>query len=1124
MIACPSCGFEAPDDFAFCPKCATALAAPGAHLEERKTVTTLFCDLVAFTAMSEAADPEDVDRLLGEYFARATKVIESHGGTVEKFIGDAVVGVFGVPAVHEDDPERAVRAGLRILEELEGLTRPDGSPLQARVGINTGEALVRLDVDPASGRGFLTGDAVNVAARLEAAAPPGGVGVGALTHELTARVIEYCELPPVSAKGKSEPVTAWLATGTLARRGLDSGTGDLTPLVGREVELSYLSAVFDKVTAQSLPQFALLVGEPGIGKSRLVRELLALVDARPQMTTWRQGFCPPFGEDITYGALADIVKGQAGIRNTDQTATVEAKLEAILPSGLDREWFHQRLRALVGLDAPETARQENFTAWLRFFEDVAANDPTVLVFEDLHWADEALLDFLEYLTTRIAAVPLLIVGTARPELFERQPGFASGGEVTRIGLGPLSPAETARLVAGLLGEPDDRAKAVGEVVGRCDGNPFYAEQSARLLADSEPDASLPDSVHAVIAARLDTLPADQKALLGDAAVVGSIFWDGAVAVMGGREPFDVENVLSSLLDRRLIRRIRESSMEGEREFAFVHALARDVAYGELPRAVRARKHAAVAGWIEGKAGDRVEDLAEILARHYAAALDLANAAGEAELADGLAEPAARYLELAGDRAWPLDVAAAARHYARALEIAGPDSPRRSAVLVKWAKAATQLGRAAEAVDAFEEAIARLKAEGDVRAAAVAQMGLVRVLWGDDVDRWLGLADEAVASFEADGPSPELVAVLGEWLDLTAVLGDSRQQLDVAERGLELSEQLGLPADAGLLVSRGCARCDLGDAGGVEDYRQALEICRTSELGEHASSVFAGVGNWIYMYEGFQASLAVCAEGLDLARRRGAVDDELENRYIVVCASQATGDWDRALDEATAMDPLFQEDGLFSSNLVEFMWERVSRTLVLVERGRAPEAVELAEWLEVQRTTPDELNTDAGVCVAAAAVRMALGDSVRALSLLTQSEAALRGKGGFWWAWLLPQAVRLALAAEDRPLAERLAGSLEPLQPLSRHAIVAAQALVTEARGEHGAAAAGFADAAARWHDFAALYEEAHALFGQGRCLVALGRAPEAAAPLAAAHEIFARLGAKPALAETNELLQQIASG
>ena len=486
MVTCSSCGAENPLGFRFCGQCAASLASTASAREERKVVTTLFCDLVGFTAMSDAADPEDVEAVLRAYHAAARKVIESHGGAVEKFIGDAVVGVFGVPAAHEDDAERAVRAGLRTLEALEdsGLTRPDGAPLEARCGVNTGEALIRLDVDPASGRGFLTGDAVNVAARLQSAAPPMGVVVGQPTHALTERAIVYEPMAPVVAKGKEQPIAAWLAAGTLVRRGIEARSAGLTPLVGREVELAYLSAIFDKATTQSAAQVALIVGEPGIGKSRLVRELSALVDARPQMTTWRQGYCPPFGEDITYVALTEIVKRHAGIRDNDPVHAVEAKLEAVLPDGPDRQWFRQRLRALLGLEAPEASRDENFAAWTRFFEEVASAEPTVLVFEDLHWADEALLAFLEYLTVHLSAVPLLLVGTARPELFERAPGFASGGPVTRINLGPLSPAETAHLVAGLLDQPVERAQVVGRVVERCAGNPFYAEQSARLLADT----------------------------------------------------------------------------------------------------------------------------------------------------------------------------------------------------------------------------------------------------------------------------------------------------------------------------------------------------------------------------------------------------------------------------------------------------------------------------------------------------------------------------------------------------------------------------------------------------------------------------------------------------------------
>ena len=443
MIVCASCGFEAPDDFAFCPKCGGSLAAPLPAPEERKVVTTLFCDLVGFTAMSEGADPEDVEAVLRTYHQATRKVIESHGGGIEKFIGDAVVGVFGAPAVHEDDAERAVRAGLRILEALEGMKQPDGRPLEARCGVNTGEALVRLDVDPTSGRGFLTGDAVNVAARLQSTASPLSVVVGPLTRELTQRVIAYEELAPVHAKGKSRPVRAWRATAPIARRGLDVGSADLAPFVGREAESAYLAAAFDKLSDQASPQFVLLVGEPGIGKSRLVRQLLEHVDARPAMTTWRQGYCPPYGEDVTYRALAEIVRAHAGILETDDPATVEARLDAVVPSGPEREWLRQRLRALVGLTAPDASREENFTAWTRFFEETAAVRPTVLVFEDLHWADEALLTFLEHVAMHLSSVPLMVLGTARPELFERQPGFASAGRIRRVGLEPLSEGDRA---------------------------------------------------------------------------------------------------------------------------------------------------------------------------------------------------------------------------------------------------------------------------------------------------------------------------------------------------------------------------------------------------------------------------------------------------------------------------------------------------------------------------------------------------------------------------------------------------------------------------------------------------------------------------------------------------------
>ena len=1116
MIACPDCGFQAPDDSAFCSRCGTKLAAPLLVAEERKTVTTLFCDLVAFTAMSEAADPEDVDIVLRLYHAAARGVIESHGGTVEKFIGDAIVGVFGVPGVHEDDAERAVRAGLRIVEALEGMTRPDGTLLQVRCGVNTGEALVRLDVDPASGNGFLVGDAVNAAARLQAGAPPGGVAVGALTHGLTTRIIEYMPLPPVIAKGKADPVPAWRALATLTRSGIDAHIGDLTPLVGREAELSYLSAIFDKAMAQSSPQFALVVGEPGIGKSRLVRELSALIDARPQMTTWRQGYCPPFGESITYWALAEIVKGHAGIRDTDDASAVEAKLEALLPAGPDREWLRQRLGALLGLAAPDASREENFAAWLRFFEDMAATRPTVLVFEDLHWADEALLAFLEHLTLHLASVPLMIVETTRPELFERYPSFARGGRLNRLQLEPLSAAETARLVAGLLGERDDPGNVVGRVVARCDGNPFYAEQSVRLLSDTEMDSQVPESVQAVIAARLDALPAEQKALLADAAVVGSVFWDGALAVMDSRDARDVDDMLSGLLERQLIRRIRESSMGGEREFAFVHALAREVAYRQLPRVARARRHDAVARWIEAKAGGRPEDLADVLAHHYATALGLARAAGESDLAKQLLEPTVRFSTLAGDRAFNLDVRAAERFYTAALELSTADGLQRARLDLKLGEAALWTGRGAEASESLQRAAEALRAGGDKRSAAVAMARLARARHNlaaapGDV---AGLYREAVALLDDDGPSDALVTVLTEWGRELSNTGRDDSALPVFERALEVARELGAPEPPLALSLRGSIRAARSDlAGFLEDYRRALEVAEAKGLGVERARIWGNYQDQLCLTEGARRSLEEWGHLRDFCVSRGLTSIlgfQRANRVIVlICA----GDWDEALRESADVEREFLEG---AGSAADLLGMRILGYLPLAWRGEEAEArVGLqAAVADARRTgAPNDLRYG----LIALAIATARHDPDEAHRLLEEALAATPDDDDPWLFAALPEAARIALRCGDTGLAERLGRLAQGELPAMRNAVSSITAQRAEASGDREAAVSGFADAASRWREFGSAYEEGQALLGQGRCLVALGRAPESAAPLGAARELFTRLGAKPALSETDAL-------
>src|SRR5258706_6748651 len=632
MVACPNCGTENAAGSRFCNACGTALAALPPAPEERKVVSALFCDLVGFTAHSACASREEVSRMLTTYFTMARRQIEAHGGVIEKFIGDAVLGVFGVPAAHEDDPERAIRAALRICEEAAELRTLGDAPLRLRVGINTGEVLVRLGVTPSSGERFLAGDTINTASRIQSVAPELGVAVGLATYEATKAVFEYRELPPAVLKGKAEPVGVFQRGASRARLGVDITRTHDSAYVGREIDLGLLKSLFDKSAATSSVQLVTVVGEPGIGKSRIVAELLAHAQAWAPALIWRQGRCLPYGDGVTFWALGEIVKAQAGILESDDPETAGAKIDGAVPAGPDQDWLRQRLRPLVGVDVGSNAqREELFAAWRTFLEEVAEAHPTVLVFEDIHWADDAMLAFLEHLADRAQGVPLLVVATARPELFERHATFAAGlHNMNRINLVPLTDAETGRLVSGLLGAVV-LAELQGPILERAEGNPLYAEEYARLLPDPGPlihrdgpvnlrpgaALPLPDSISALIAARLDTLPADRKAMLADAAVVGKVFWAGAVATIGGREVGAVIDAMRELARKELVRQARHSSMAGETEYAFWHVLARDVAYAQLPRPSRAARHVAAAEWLEAKAGDPAEDIAEVLAHPWA---------------------------------------------------------------------------------------------------------------------------------------------------------------------------------------------------------------------------------------------------------------------------------------------------------------------------------------------------------------------------------------------------------------------------------------------------------------------------------------------------------------------------
>jgi predicted ATPase len=570
-----------------------------------------------------------------------------------------------------------------------------------RIGVNTGEAVVALGAHPEEGEGIVTGDVVNTASRLQGAAPVNGVACSEQTYRQTERVFDYEELEPVAVKGKQERLVLFRPLRPRARFGADVTRMHSTPLVGRDLEKTLLVGTFERSVQQRSCQLVTIVGEPGVGKSRLCAELFQHIDERPDLVVWRQGRCLPYGEGIAFWALGEIVKAECGILESDSPGEAASKLERALPeSEPDQVWLKARLSPLVGAPAEPASQEESFTAWRRFLEGLASEGPTVLVFEDLHWADEALLSFLEHLADWSQGVPLLVLCTARPELQEQHPTWAAGlRNATTINLTPLTDEETARLLGSLLERAVLPAETQRALLERAGGNPLYAEEFVLLLADrgplSEAVEEVPDSVQALIAARLDTLSQERKSLLQDAAVVGKVFWAGALAEMGDRELGEIEQALHELSRKELVRRSSTSSMQDEAEYGFWHLLVRDVCYAQIPRTARAARHRTAAAWLERQAGERVEDLADVLAYHYLTAHELVRAAGDAGQAEELEANAIRYLALAGERALALDVERAEASLAKALALVTAGHPERPSLLERWAQAAQQQNRLQE---------------------------------------------------------------------------------------------------------------------------------------------------------------------------------------------------------------------------------------------------------------------------------------------------------------------------------------------------------------------------------------------------------------------------------------------
>jgi class 3 adenylate cyclase/tetratricopeptide (TPR) repeat protein len=851
MSRCPACGHEDNAGAKFCPECGAALAASrSVAREERKVVTVLFADLVGFTSRSEQLDPEDVRAFLSPYYARLRRELEGFGGTVEKFIGDAVMALFGAPVAHEDDPERAVRAALAIRDWVLG----EEAGLQLRIAVNTGEVLVALGAQLSQGEGMVSGDVVNTTARLQTAAPVNGILVGETTYRATSHVITYRAAEAVTAKGKTEPVPAWEALEARSRFGVDLAPASSAPLVGRQKEVSVLTEALERVRSDHAPQLVTLAGVPGMGKSRLVGELGRAVDENEELISWRQGRSLPYGDGVTFWALSEMVKAQAGILETDTPGQAEEKLgasvAALIPERADAQWVEGHLRPLAGLSSDGEAggdrRDEAFAAWRRFFEALAEESPLVLVFEDLHWADDSLLNFIEHLVGWAGGVPLLVVCTARPELFERRPGWGGGTRnTTTLWLTPLSDGETAELISSLSDRPVMPAETQQALLARAGGNPLYAEQYVRML-EERGDAGellLPETVQGIIAARLDALPVDEKRLLQSAAVVGKVFWLGALTEVGGLDRRASELHLHALERKDFVQRARRSSVAGESEYAFLHVLVRDVAYGQIPRGQRADQHRLAAEWI-GSLG-RSEDHAEMLAHHYRNVIELRRAAGQ-PVAPALAEQALTSLRDAGDRAFSLNAyPSAATFYQSALELAAAGSPERAHLLLKLGRTRVIGGELDP--DLLATACRELLSRGDLETAAEAEAELGELIkTRGDTDRASEHYVRARELLRASHPSRVQAQVISRISSFLLTCGNVAEAIQLGREALAMAERLGLDdVRARALDTIGRCRLEIRDLGGIEDLEQSLAIAVAAQvpMAIFRANVSLGVELW-----------------------------------------------------------------------------------------------------------------------------------------------------------------------------------------------------------------------------------------------------------------------------------------
>jgi class 3 adenylate cyclase/tetratricopeptide (TPR) repeat protein len=755
VILCSNCGEENPRGFRFCGFCGTQLASERPQ-ELRKTVTVYFSDLAGSTALGERLDSEALREVMTRYFDVVRAVISEHGGTIEKFIGDAVMAVFGLPRVHEDDALRAVRAAVRVQEAVrllnEELDRRYGVRLTNRTGLNTGEVVAG---EPTPGQRLVTGDTVNVAARLEQAAPPYAILIGEPTYRLVREYVLAEEVDPLELKGKSERVRAYRLDGVREAKAVAHEVAE-SALVGRDGELALLEAALAEAVSTGECRLATVFGDPGVGKSRLTHELLARHQGETRVL---RGRCLSYGRGVTFWPLVEIVRDAAAIHDTDSPQTALAKVEALVPATPD---VRDRVASAVGLSDEQFSLDEIYWATRSLLEQLARERPVVVQVDDLHWAEDAFLGLLEHVARR-ARGPVLLVCTSRVDLLERRPDWSSGPEALRLLLEPLTGEDTALMIEQLLGDSLP-AHELERIVGVAEGNPLFVEHLLSMFLDDgllvrtddgwRPNADLgdfviPDSIHAVLASRIELLSQDERAALEAASVVGGVFARAAVEaiVTDGLRPA-IASLLEALVEKRLVASA-QSEFE-EHVYKFQHGLVRDTAYGSLLKRTRAVLHERFADWAErvNRDRERETEYAEILAYHLEQAYDYLGSLGPVDAhALALGRRAAGHLSAAGGRAFSRgDMGAASNLLRRAVRLLPELDPARLALLTDLGEAMMEVGEFAWAELYLEDAANAAQATGDARLAAdvVLTRLLVQHHTTEDLGAWRGEVERETA--------------------------------------------------------------------------------------------------------------------------------------------------------------------------------------------------------------------------------------------------------------------------------------------------------------------------------------------------------------------------------------------